>query len=770
MPKNLVIVESPAKSKTLARFLGKDYDVVSTVGHIIDLPKSKIGVDIENDFEPEYKVIKGKEKVIAELKKAAKKADTIFLAPDPDREGEAIAWHVANTLKPKTSKNGPDMLRVTFNEITATAVREAIKHPRPIDQNLVNAQQARRVLDRLVGYKVSPFLWKTIARNLSAGRVQSVALRLVCEREEEIKAFTPEEYWQIKTILANHDDTQFEASLYKINGATVVKAGDAGKNKIVIGSQKDADKIVADLKKAAPSVIEIKHTERQRRPLPPFITSTMQQEAAKAFGFSPKQTMSTAQKLYEGVELGKRGATGLITYMRTDSTRISNEALTAARSFINDAYGDEYLPPKAIRYSSKKQAQDAHEAIRPTYMDLPPEKVKRYLTTQQLKLYTLIWQRFVASQMKPAVYAVETVDIEAGKYTLRASAQKLIFDGFLKVYHEAKDPDENGNGNGVADTLPDLDENEKLKVVEVNPSQSFTKPPPRYSEASLVKRLEADGIGRPSTYASIISVIKDRKYVELTDRRLHPTDLGFAVNRILVENFPRIFNVEFTAEMERELDLVEEGTDDWVKVLGDFYEPFSSTLASLKDREKEIKASMTEETDIKCDKCGGMMVIKWGRNGRFLGCENYPECRNTRPLPEEEAASKTDKKCDICGSPMVIKTGRFGRFLACSAYPECKNTKPLTLGIKCPRPGCDGEITERQTRGRRTFYGCTNYPKCNFASWDKPVNKQCPTCGNPYMVEKVTKASGEYLQCPECKSKVKEEDSEQSSPAEHSQK
>lgn len=755
MAKNLVIVESPAKSKTLVRFLGKDFDVMSTVGHIVDLPKSKIGVDVNNNFQPEYSVIKGKEKVIAELKKAAKKAETIYLAPDPDREGEAIAWHVANTLKSSKSV----FKRVTFNEITASAVRQAFEHPREIDYNLVNAQQARRVLDRLVGYSVSPFLWKTIARNLSAGRVQSVALRLVCEREEEIAAFLPQEYWQIQAILANHHNDQFAASLYKIDDKTVVKAGDESKTKVVIKSRNEAEKIVGELNQAAYTVQSITRSERTRRPLPPFITSTLQQEAAKVYGFSPKQTMTTAQKLYEGVEIGREGPTGLITYMRTDSTRVSNEALKAVREYIDKEYGERYLPPKAVQYSAKKQAQDAHEAIRPTYMNLPPGKVKKFLTAQQLKLYTIIWNRFVASQMQPATYAVETVDVSAGRFILRASAQKLIFDGFLKVYHDEKDPDENGNGNGNGvETLPDLSENEKLSLIEVKPSQSFTKPPPRYSEASLVKRLEADGIGRPSTYASIISTIKDRKYVELREKKLHPTDLGVAVNRILVESFPDIFNVTFTAEMERELDLVEEGTDDWVKVLGDFYKPFSATLKDLKGREKAIKDSMTEKTDIKCEECGGSMVIKWGRNGRFLGCENYPECRSTRPLPEEEAQSKTDQKCEKCGSDMVIKTGRFGRFLACSAYPKCRNTKPLTLGIACPRSGCDGQITERQTKTKRLFYGCTNYPKCNFASWDKPVNKTCPACKNPYMVEKITKTKGEYLLCPECKHQVREED------------
>ena len=756
MAKNLVIVESPAKSKTLNRFLGKDFDILSTVGHIIDLPKSKLGVDVDNEFKPEYKVIKGKEKVITELKKAAKKVDKVYLAPDPDREGEAIAWHVANSLKGSKA----EFVRVTFNEITKSAVLEAIKHPREIDNNLVYAQQARRVLDRLVGYIVSPFLWKTVARNLSAGRVQSVSLRLICEREEEINNFKAAEYWQIRALLATAKKEEFGTRLVKIDDLTVVKAGETGKNKIIINNKEEADKILDELKGEKYVVSEIKKTEKIRRPLPPFITSTLQMEAAKVYGFSPKQTMATAQKLYEGLEIGKEGPTGLITYMRTDSARVSNEALTAVRQLIGEEYGKDYLPAKPNKYSNKKNSQDAHEAIRPTYLNLSPDKIKKHLTPQQFKLYSLIWNRFVSSQMENAVYDVETVDVTAGKYLLRASAQKIRFDGFLKVYRETKEPDENGNGENGTEPLPDLKENEKLKLVELTPSQSFTKPPVRYSEAMLVKRLEADGIGRPSTYATIISTIKDRKYVELTDKKLHPTDLGIAVNKILVENFPDLFNVTFTAEMEKQLDLVEEGSDDWVKVIGDFYKPFIETIDGLKGREKEIKESMTEKTDIKCEKCGSPMVIKWGRNGRFLACSAYPDCKFTRPMPGEEDKYKTDVKCEKCGSDMVVKTGRFGRFLACSAYPDCKNTKPITLGIPCPREGCKGEILEKKTKGGRVFYGCTKYPKCDFASWDMPVNMRCPSCGNSYVVKKVSKVKGEYLKCPECKNEVKEKKAE----------
>lgn len=754
MAKNIVIVESPAKSKTLNRFLGKDFEILSTVGHIIDLPKSRLGVDPENDFAPDYTVIKGKEKVIAELKKAARKADKVYLAPDPDREGEAIAWHVASILKSTKT----EMVRVTFNEITKEAVRSAIENPREIDLNLVNAQQARRILDRLVGYSVSPFLWKTVARNLSAGRVQSVALRLVCEREADIKAFVEQEYWQIKAKLATSKKATFEANLSKVDCLSVVKPADAGPKKIVIDSKKAADKIVVDLEKQDFVVTENKKGKKQRKPYAPFITSTLQQDAARVYGFSPRQTMSTAQKLYEGIELGKEGPTGLITYMRTDSTRVSNEAIKAVRKQITNDYGKEFLPSKPNVYSKKKSAQDAHEAIRPTYVELTPAEVKKHLTPQQFKLYSLIWKRFVSSQMANAQYTTQAVIIQAGKYELRASAQTLVFEGFLKVYQETKETDDknDNNGNGL-DSLPELKKSEKLTLKKLIPNQSFTKPPGRYSEAMLVRRLEADGIGRPSTYATIISTIRERKYVDLTNRKLQPSELGLAVNQILTENFPDVFSVSFTAEMEKELDNVEAGTDDWVKVVREAYEPVMKILKSLDGKEADIKKSMTKKTDIKCENCGEMMEIKWGRNGRFLSCSAYPECKTTKPLPEEEAKSRTKFKCEKCGSPMVIKTGRFGRFMACSAYPKCKNTKPVMIGVKCPKEGCGGDLTEKGTKTKRTFYGCTNYPKCDFASWDKPVDTPCPACKNHYMLEKISKAKGEFLKCPACKNEVIQE-------------
>jgi len=753
MPKNLLIVESPAKTKTLSRFLGKDFTILATVGHIYDLPKSKLGIDPDNDFEPDYIVIKGKEKVLAQLQKASKSATTIFLAPDPDREGEAIAWHVANALKKKSKAK---LVRVAFNEITKTAVVEALKSPRDININLVNAQQARRVLDRIVGYTVSPFLWGTIARNLSAGRVQSVALRLICEREQAVADFKPQEYWQIGADLETAKKEKFTARLYKIDDKTVVRPTEKGAKKTSISSKKQVQGYLKRLETADFVVNDVKKTEKSKKPTAPFITSTLQQEAAKKHGFSPKRTMSIAQKLYEGVEIGKEGPIGLITYMRTDSTRISNEAIKAVRKHIKENYGDEYLPTKPIQYGRKKGAQDAHEAIRPTDMDLSPERVRKQLTPHQFKLYSLIWNRFIACQMKPAKFDVLTVDIAAEKFTFRATAQKVKFEGFLKVYHIEKEPDENGNGeNGFVD-LPDLAVKDTLKLLKLNPTQSFTKPPARFSEAMLVKELEADGIGRPSTYASIISTLKDRQYVDSEERKLKPTELGVTVNKTLVENFPNLFNVSFTAEMEKELDLVEEGSDDWVKVLKEFYDPFMKTMGELKGKQKEIKASMEEKTDIKCEKCGSPMVIKWGRNGRFLACSAYPECKSTRPLPEEEARSKTDQKCEKCGSPMVIKTGRFGRFMACSAYPDCKNTKPITLGIKCARDGCGGDLVEKQTKSRRLFYGCSNYPKCDYASWDMPVNIECPACHHPFMVLKVSKAKGEHYRCPQCKHQMTE--------------
>lgn len=739
MAKNLLIVESPAKSKTLKKFLGKNFDVMATVGHIIDLPKSRIGVDVDNDYKPEYVVIEGKDKVIKELRAAARKADRIFLAPDPDREGEAIAWHVANSLKRSRIKAG--VSRIAFNAITKKAVTEAFDQARDIDLDLVNAQQARRILDRLVGYKVSPFLWQTVARGLSAGRVQSVALRIICEREQEIRTFVPREYWEIEAEFATEKGRTFRAKLIKIDD-----------RKLDLPDKAAAQKALADLEQKEFSVTDIKIGTKKRNPLPPFITSTLQQEAATKLNFAPQKTMRIAQALYEGVDLkGEAGPVGLITYMRTDSVRVEPEAIQEARKFIARTFGDEYLPPSARIYKTKKSAQDAHEAIRPTYLKYRPDTLKKSLTRDQLVLYALIWDRFIASQMSAAEYDSVTVDVTGDNYLFRASSLNLKFDGYLKLYRESP---VNGNGNGAGNgdgEIPPLKTGEKVTAKKFDPSQHFTKPRPRFSEASLVRELESNGIGRPSTYAQIIYTLKQRKYVDMEERRLVPTELGFAVTKILVENFEKLFEVTFTAEMEDELDEIEEGKAAWTDVLNDFYVPFQATMSSLKGKTREIKQSMVEETDENCDKCGRPMVIKWGRNGRFLACSGYPECKNTRPLNGQEDAVESGETCEQCGSPMLIKTGRFGKFLGCSNYPACKNTASLSTGVACPRENCSGNVVERKTRKGRVFFGCSRYPKCDFVSWNKPVGQACKACGHAYIVEKTTKAKGFHHYCPQCK-------------------
>lgn len=738
MAKNLLIVESPAKSKTLKKFLGRNFDVMATVGHIIDLPKSRIGVNVEKNFTPEYVVIDGKDKVIKDLQAAAKKAEKVYLAPDPDREGEAIAWHIANSLKKAKIKTG--LSRIAFNAITKKAVTEAFDHAREIDMNLVNAQQARRVLDRLVGYEVSPFLWKTVARGLSAGRVQSVALRMICEREDEIKSFVITEYWEIDGEFANKKGQTFSAKLAKIDG-----------DKPVLSDQTSSEKIVADLQKQSYSVSNIKIGSKKRTPPPPFITSTIQQEAATKLGFAPQKTMRIAQGLYEGVELkGETGPVGLITYMRTDSVRVEPEAIAQARDFIKQNYGAKYLPDSPRMYKTKKSAQDAHEAIRPTYLEYAPDVVKKSLTKDQLHLYELIWDRFIASQMEAAEYDTVSIDITGGKYLFRASSLNLKFDGYLKLYKESDS--ENGNGNGATKSeIPPLKENESLTAKSFTPSQHFTKPPARFSEALLVKEMEAKGIGRPSTYAQIIYTLKQRKYVDSVERRLVPTELGCAVTGILVKNFDKLFEISFTANMEEELDEIEEGKVEWTQVLLEFYSPFSATMSSLKGKSKQIKESLIEKTDEKCEKCGKPMVIKWGRNGRFLACSGYPECKSTKPLNGNGEPVESGETCEKCGAPMVFKVGRFGKFLGCSNYPTCDNTKAISTGVKCPKEGCSGQVVQRKGRGGRAFFGCSQYPKCNFVSWYKPIAQKCKACGHAFLVEKFTKAKGQHLACPTCK-------------------
>ncbi|MCD6170227.1 MAG: type I DNA topoisomerase [Candidatus Latescibacteria bacterium] len=743
MPRSLVIVESPAKARTINRFLGANYIVKPCGGHIRDLPEGQLGVDIANGFRPRYVLIKGKGKIVRALKEAAKEAPKIFLATDPDREGEAIAWHVAHEIG-----NGKNMFRVLLNEITRDAVLKAIQRPLGLDLNKVNAQQARRVIDRLVGYKVSPFLWQTVYRgSLSAGRVQSVALRLVCEREEQITQFVPQEYWSITAALCTKRDTEpkvFEAQLVKING-----------KKASIPDENSAIAIVSELEKKSFQVVDIKRKQQKRQPAPPFITSTLQQEAGRRFNFSAKKTMAVAQQLYEGIDL-EEGRTGLITYMRTDSPRVAKEAVIAAREYIASSYGVDYVPRKPNTFRAGKAAQGAHEAIRPTSLAYSPKKVKKFLTPEQLRLYELIWTRFIASQMKPALLDVTTAEIEANGYLFRSSHTTISFRGFMVAYKGATDEQE----DGAEAKLPDgLSVGEELNLVSVTPQQHFTEPPARYTEATLVKELEAKGIGRPSTYAPIVSIIQERGYVRKEKGRLFATDLGMTVNRLLVGAFPDIFDVQFTAKMEESLDRVEAGEEDWIKVVTDFYTPFESALSQAKGHRTELKKSLQEPTDQVCEKCGRPMVIRWGRHGRFLSCSGFPECKNARPLDQGDAEPEpTGQVCEKCGAPMVVKSGKYGRFLACSAYPRCKNTKPLTLGIPCPEPECDGEIVERRSKKGKVFYGCSNYPKCEFASWDKPVNRKCPQCGAPFLVEKVAKKKGLFLQCPNCKAEFPEGD------------
>jgi DNA topoisomerase-1 len=744
MPKSLVIVESVAKTKTISKFLGRGFEVRSSVGHVKDLPKHRLGVKIEDGFEPEYITIRGKGKILNELRKLAAQSDTVFIATDPDREGEAIAKHIAEEIATRNR----NIRRVLFNEITEKAVKAAIDQPTEIDEDKVEAQKARRVVDRLVGYQVSPILWRTIYRGLSAGRVQSVALRLICEREDEIEAFVPEEYWSITAMLQGFRTDPFASKLIKIDG----------KN-LKLGTEKDTRAVVEDLRKQRYTVKDIQKKKTRRNPPAPFTTSTLQQAAAQRLGFTAKRTMMVAQQLYEGVELGTKGPTGLITYMRTDSIRVADEALEAVREYIYSNFGKEYLPKTARRYKAKSGAQDAHEAIRPTSMQFEPRAIKRYLSADQYRLYELIWSRFVASQMTPAELEQTTIDITAGKrYLFRTTGSVITFRGFLQVYEDIKENGEAKEEDGSSKIPTELKVGEDLRLLELIPKQHFTKPPPRYTESSLVKTLDELGIGRPSTYATIISTILQRKYVTKDGRQLVPSDLGRTVNKILIANFPHIFNVHFTAEMEAELDRVESGERQFLEVVKSFYEPFTRALQATESKREEILEEVQEETTEKCPKCGRDLIIRWGRNGRFMACTGYPECRYTAPVePEEQEVS--GEKCEKCGRDMIIKNGRFGRFLACSGYPECKNTRSITIGVKCPNEGCDGMVVEKRTRRGRVFYGCNNYPKCDFASWHRPVARQCPECGHPYLEERyrrgsdrsMPQAKGDYLRCPNCK-------------------
>ena len=745
MGKSLLIVESPTKVNTLKKIVGKDFIIKASVGHLKDLPKKKLGVDVDNDFAPEYITIRGKGKILQELKTAAKKCDMIYLAPDPDREGEAIAHHIGNEVARFTKGK---IVRVTFNEITKKAVLEAIKNPTELNHNRVNAQQARRILDRLVGYKISPILWKKVHRGLSAGRVQSVALRIVCEREREILAFEPREYWSITLELEGSEKPQFQAKLFKIDG-----------DKAEVANKAEADEILKGLEGAKPLLEDIVKKERKRNPSAPFITSTLQQEASRKLNFSPKKTMMLAQRLYEGIAMGRKGTVGLITYMRTDSVKLSDQALEEVRAFIPERYGKEFLPGTPNLYKSKKSAQEAHEAIRPTDVLLEPSTIKESLEKDMFRLYQLIWSRFVSCQMVPAVLDTTQFDIKTGKFLFRSNGSILKFAGFMKVYVESQD-DEKGDAvqsSGKADDrlLPALKKGEELKVHEVLPEQHFTQPPARFSEAMLVKELEDKGVGRPSTYAATISVIKDRDYIQNVDRRLQPVELGFMINDLLVENFPDIMTTEFTSKMEEQLDDIEAGKLEWVDALRSFYTPFKADLEKAEEKMKDFKAEV-EETDEVCEKCDQPMIIKWGRFGKFMACTGYPECKNTKDLGgkgDSEDGAKDDEvegNCDKCESPLIMKRGRFGKFIACSNYPECKFTKPIGLGISCPEEACEGEIAARRSKKGRTFYGCTKYPDCKFTSWDKPVAEACPECKNPFLIEKWKKNEDPSTLCPSC--------------------
>ncbi|MBI5178206.1 MAG: type I DNA topoisomerase [Nitrospinae bacterium] len=727
--KCLVIVESPAKASTIRKYLGPSFEVKASVGHIRDLPKSKLGVDVDNGFKMQFVTIKGKADVVKDLKAAAKKADVVYLAPDPDREGEAIAQHIFDIL------NSPDKIyRIMFNEITKKAVLAAVENPRKINASLVHAQQARRVLDRLVGYKLSPLLWSKVRSGLSAGRVQSVAMRILVDREKEIEAFVPKEYWSIKSILSKRSDGQFEAKLHQIDGA-----------KFEINNEADATAAVEGIKGEKLSVASVELKDRKRNAPAPFITSTLQQAASQRYRLRAGKTMRIAQKLYEGMDVGGGESVGLITYMRTDSTRIADDAIAEVRGYIGDTLGKEYLPEKPNSYQSRTSAQEAHEAIRPTSVARTPESVKKYLAPEEYKLYDLIWKRFVASQMNPAIIATLTVDVAAGRYTLRATGSQMKFYGFLKVYGEDEEKDKEPENR-----IPALEKGDVLNLDEITPNQHFTQPPPRYTEAALIRELEEKGIGRPSTYATIMDTIQSRDYAELEDRKLKPTQLGRMITDLLSQHFPTIMDLQFTAQMEGGLDKVEEGNQDWVGLLNEFYAPFAKALeaanVNIVSQKEEIK------TEHVCEKCGSPMVIKHGRYGKFLACSGYPACKNAKPLNDEGSAPlepvKTGDKCPTCGKDMVLRSGRFGKFIACEDYPTCKTTKAVTMGIKCPKD-CGGEIVERRTKGKRFFYGCSSYPKCDFVSWEKPIKEPCPKCGHPFLVY-AAKKKGETpaIKCP----------------------
>ncbi len=769
----LVIVESPAKAKTIGKYLGRGYRVRATVGHVRDLPEKKLGIDVDNGFEPEYVTIAGKEKTLADLKAAARESTEVFIATDPDREGEAIGWHVAGQIR---RKGGAPIRRILFHEITKEAVRAAIDRPREIDQKLVDAQQARRILDRLVGYKASPLLWKTVKKGLSAGRVQTVALRMIVEREREIRAFRAQEYWSVVANLQKGGQA-FNAKLHSIDTRKIEIPDATMANGIVDEVTRSAARLAAGLTGGATGalgvfpVTDVKRRERRKNPAAPFITSTLQQEAAKKLGFGSKRTMRLAQDLYEGIELSKEeGAVGLISYMRTDSTRVAESAAVHARELLEREYGKAYLAPSPQLYGSsggKAQAaqsantQDAHESVRPTDPARHPDQVRKFLKDDQFKLYQLIWQRFMASQMAPAVFDTTTIDFNVEgdtpvsgavrHFLFRATGSVIKFPGFLALYRETR---EEGDGKALEDeqALPSAEVGERVPLNAITPNQHFTEPPPRFSEASLVKELERLGIGRPSTYASIISTLADRRYVLLEQRRFTPTSLGESVEKVMVKQFPNVFNVGFTSAMEGELDKIETGSLEWRGVLADFWSPFEESLEDV-----DVPALIGEAHDLsslaaeKCPKCGGALLPKGGFFGPFVACENHPKaCDYTRPVTgERKPAELTEHMCQECGAPMVVRHGRTGDFLGCSRFPKCRGTRSMPTGVLCPKDG--GAIAQRRSKVRgKTFYGCENYPNCDFVVWDKPVIESCPECGYAGAEAKSNKTRGEYRRCLKC--------------------
>lgn len=760
--KPLVVVESPTKVKTIKKYLGSQFNVAATVGHIKDLPSKEMGIDIEQDFEPQYRVIPGKQKVISSLKKEAGDAEDIYLAPDPDREGEAIAWHTAEVLK----KKGRRFHRVLFHELTETGIRDAMNSPEPLNDSKYDAQKARRILDRLVGYHISPLLWRKVKNGLSAGRVQSVAVRIICEREKAIQAFTSEEYWTITARLSAEAPPPFAAKLARKSGL-----------KIGIPDEAAANRILEELSGKPALVEKILQKTTRRNPLPPFTTSKLQQDAIRKLRFSAKKTMMVAQQLYEGIELASGEPTGMITYMRTDSTRIAAEAAQEAIKLIRERFGAPYAPDRPRFFKNRKKVQDAHEAIRPTSVYHTPETVRPYLTDDQAALYTLIWKRFMASQMQPAVIDNNSVTIRIGEYAFKASGSVVKFPGFLALYEAAEEKEAADSEKTV---LPELSEGAALTIEGFDPRQHFTQPPPRFSEASLVKELEENGIGRPSTYATILSTIQEKGYVERQKGYFRPSELGLIVNDLVVKSFPDIFNVEFTARMEDELDRVEAAEVNAKKILEGFYAPFSSELEAAAEGMLSMKG-VGASTGIPCPQCGSELHIKVGKNGPFLACSSYPECNFSRDYTRDEKGNiqivepvpdgAVDKICEKCGRPMTIKRGKYGTFLACSGYPECKHTQSASAevggqstGVMCPEEGCSGELVERRSKRGKIFYGCSRFPECKYAIWDKPVGAACPQCGAGFMVEKSTKKEGAFRMClnPACGYRTTESEREES--------